>query len=381
MQPLPLKIFEYLIDTIDEWPDGPREKTLGLCTQVSRSFAHRARKHIFRAVYFNDLCDNPISYAKRFYHIATWTPSKPDSTESLQSIVSLVKNLSIAFCWPRVTSTLHFEHVLSAILQILHGPEHGIESFDLRHSDGHWPTLGLGFRQAVIDLLRSSRLKTVFVKGLIEVPNTVFMRGHITELHLNNVAWATLSTAREATYSARYPLGTVRTHPQFDLLEVNRLQWRNFNTWKSSVAPIQSMLTQLRVLRIGEYHEEDGGEVSDYQFFRSLILGSEDTIEELKVGLFRSNLSMPRMILDLASMKNLKTIHIEDFGLKPETSLEDIECLFDSLTSIKTLNSLCLGPGFQIDDGEEDDGEEDDGEDGHRVVDNNQVVYFRWIKP
>ncbi|KAJ3515469.1 hypothetical protein NLJ89_g1737 [Agrocybe chaxingu] len=142
----PVEIFDLIVDSVQDlegWQ--PRLSSLCACSLVSRRFALRARRHIFREATLYAWDDS--SNVKMFHEILTWVPSDPETGYSFPPVKSLIKDFSIDYSPSDPEASMLLERVVIAILQVLGGQEGGLESFAFEY-EGIWLDLDLGLRQA-----------------------------------------------------------------------------------------------------------------------------------------------------------------------------------------------------------------------------------------
>ncbi|KAJ3505010.1 hypothetical protein NLJ89_g7640 [Agrocybe chaxingu] len=303
----PSELLDLFIDTLGERPiTESRHSTLATCSLVSRSFAHRSRRHTFYRV------DTDLSFHRRgteteylttFYELLTWTSSS-SGEGGLTGIAPYIKQFR---CWYDLGDGAEVEGLLAVIFQCLHGPEHGITLLDVAFNTS-WKELGLGLRHALADLFRSPCLATLHITITTDLPRTLLIGSHIKHLLLY---WCRLDDApAPLRYSPRYP--TVRNaHPQLETLDLEPC-WSSaallVNEDTGKEGPQGSALSALRVFKCCLRG------FADFDSVVAILPRVENTVEYLKVHYGDSALWLDRPTsFDFTEMRKLHhlAIHLD----------------------------------------------------------------------
>ncbi|KAJ3495190.1 hypothetical protein NLJ89_g10668 [Agrocybe chaxingu] len=315
----PVEILDLFVDEIANFHDlDARATTLSTCSLVSRSFAHRARKHIFRSIELSEWDGDTLLRAQRLYDILIWTSSTPGR---LMNVAPLVK-----------------EFLLDC--ESLPNPEEveGIVVLD---------ELGVDFRCSLINLFRSPRLKYLHLHGLQEVPKTLLLGTHIQVLVLEDISCTDrVDTPCEAFLSPESLHGA--SYPQLVDLALDGPYWSYLplleNKGNAVPGPKTSALTGLHKLSVVINDEED------YAWMSAILMRTQESLEDLSIiyGFGSPDDAAPAMLqdpIDLSSMKQLHSIHVDHLGdgQRLIEALHSSELLFDTLTISNTLKTLDLG--------------------------------------
>ncbi|CAA7266727.1 unnamed protein product [Cyclocybe aegerita] len=177
----PQEILDSFIDSVAALGPvhGEEDAALSKCALVSRSFAHRTRKHVFRQVLLtaegNDDCEGMDNeeYLFVFQGFLTWKPRQPQK-DGLTSIAPYVKKLSLVSYLP-VFST---------------------------------PS----------DLLLSPHLVSLSLSGIQKLPKALPAGSHVEQLRLRNCSVSKVKARLH--FSARYPTAT-SSHPRVRKIDVD----------------------------------------------------------------------------------------------------------------------------------------------------------------
>ncbi|KDR73788.1 hypothetical protein GALMADRAFT_251596 [Galerina marginata CBS 339.88] len=193
---LPAEIIDSIIDDLAHDADRPGStKALRTCTFASRVVCMRAYRYLFSEIKLFIIPSSDIDHRlTKLLDILTTGLKFPDigMLYHIQSVsfVMILKHYFPLIQLSQITA-------LPEILEILHGPNHGISSLSLeiwgpngrdpRMRTGGWATNDAQFNDAFQGLCCSRNLKSLHLLSLGEVPDTIFKGTNIEHLTLDDV--------------------------------------------------------------------------------------------------------------------------------------------------------------------------------------------------
>ncbi|CAA7260684.1 unnamed protein product [Cyclocybe aegerita] len=331
----PVEIFDLFIDVLAAYDRTDLDTAIAAlrnCSLVSRSFAHRARTHLFRVVELGGYADNSIDRAFGLYHLLGWTSSTPGA---IGNITPLVKDLF--FDYEDAPKSPRLEAVVASILQLLNDSGQGITDFTIAH-DGNWSDLGAELKSELCRLIRSPGMRYLHLRGLEGVPKTLLLGTGIESLILEQI---TCSETPEAINSiSDDPLQGNQSYPRLARLRLDQVNQRATGLLGNSDSMARgtnhSALTALHELSITVFNQ------ADCDALAQLLMHTEETLGDLRILMgFVSFHS----VIDLRRMKRLNVVHVGpvDIGLDLRQALLYFELLLGIVMVPDTLESLNLG--------------------------------------
>ncbi|KDR74888.1 hypothetical protein GALMADRAFT_249800, partial [Galerina marginata CBS 339.88] len=193
---LPTEIIDSIIDDLGHDADRPGSiNALRTCAFVSRVVCMRAYRYLFSEIrLFIIPSSNTTHRLSRLLDILTTGLKFPDT-----GMIYRIQSVSFVMILEHYIPPIRLSHItaLPEILEILHGPNHGISSLSLeiwgpngqdpRVRTGGWSINGAKFNNAFQGLCCSRNLKSLHLFCLTEVPDTIFKGTNIEHLTLDDV--------------------------------------------------------------------------------------------------------------------------------------------------------------------------------------------------
>ncbi|KAJ3505371.1 hypothetical protein NLJ89_g7456 [Agrocybe chaxingu] len=335
----PVEIFDLFIDVLAAYDRTDLDTTIAAlrnCSLVSRSFAHRARTHLFRVVELGGYADNSIDRAFGLYHLLRWTSSTPGA---IGNITPLVKDLFFDYEDARKSPSL--EAIVAAILQILNDSGQGITDFTIAH-DGNWSDLGAELRSELCRLIRSPGMRYLHLRGLEGVPKTLLLGTGIESLILEQITCSEIPGAINSMSDD--PLQGNQSYPRLARLRLDQVNPRATgllgDTDSMARGTNHSALTALHDLSITLLNQ------ADCDALAQLLMHTEETLGDLRILMGFDSFSPVSLhsLIDLRRMKRLDVVHVSpvDIGLDLRQALLYFELLLGTVMVPDTLKSLNL---------------------------------------
>jgi len=165
---IPQDIIDSVVEAV-----GNDKHVLKKCALVSSSFLRPSRKQLFSEISLRSNRDS-----KRFHQFLVQNPV----------IQSFVKNIAIIQHWGSKTSEFQNSTSLLAILRL---PFSRLESLSITcaHRDSwNWNSFSYELKDALSNIIHSPTLKTLYLEGLFNVPITLFLGVHLTNLELDSLS-------------------------------------------------------------------------------------------------------------------------------------------------------------------------------------------------
>ncbi|KAJ3515475.1 hypothetical protein NLJ89_g1740 [Agrocybe chaxingu] len=304
----PPEICDLFVGALDEWPPTETQvRTLGACSLVSRSFAHSARKHLFRHVLAGEWTPNTeLDTLTTLYELVSWEPSSTQG--GIPNIVRYIEELSCCcdHILPAGLEAEQWDSIFSAILQCMHGSDYGIRTLSIVCNET-WSELGLGFQHAFRDLLLSPHLTSLKMAMLWDLPKTLLVGSHLQHLSLRDCS--VNESSKSIHSSSRYPNATA-LFPSLESIEVDFSYMALFES--DSLAGNErspSALSSLQTLHWNTHYAPGRGDIVTFS-------SVQNTIEFLDITFGQYAGSMRPSVFDLAAMKNLKRLRISDHRME-----------------------------------------------------------------
>jgi hypothetical protein len=164
---IPQEIIDSIIAEV-----GDDRRLLKQCSLVSSSFLLPSRKQLFSRI--------SLERDHRCWEIYQFLVQNP-------VIKSFVRSISIKRMWDRKTANWMNGRSLIAILRL---PFCHLERFSINVCQEFawtWNSFNSELKDAFLNIIRSSTLKTLSLTGVIGVPITLFHTAHLTTLELDSI--------------------------------------------------------------------------------------------------------------------------------------------------------------------------------------------------
>jgi len=162
---IPQDIIDNVVEAV-----GNDKHLLKKCALVSSSFLRPSRKQLFSKIFLSS-----DKKSQRFHQFLVQNPD----------IQSFVRSIAIIPHWSSKTS--EFQNSTLAILRL---PFSRIEGFSITsHRDSwDWNSFSCELKDALSNIIHSPTLKTLYLKRLVNVPITLFLGVHLTNLELDSLS-------------------------------------------------------------------------------------------------------------------------------------------------------------------------------------------------
>ncbi|PPQ97182.1 hypothetical protein CVT26_000459 [Gymnopilus dilepis] len=210
----PQEIFDLIIDDLGQQVESglleerePSEKAIRACSGASRAFHRRAR--LYLAELKIDISEDPFPDSscptQRLLAALTSSIHFPGL-----GMVYYLQSVSLRLQYPLFRGSSKYSHLLQAVipevLDALHGPSHGISSFEIYseslHGFSDWSHIDKRFTQAFHTMCCSPNMTTLCMSGFSGVPTCILLGTRIKTLEIVNITFSLKDDSAEYIYSS-----------------------------------------------------------------------------------------------------------------------------------------------------------------------------------